>query len=282
MEENTRSRPHLILLSSPGLGHLIPVLQLCKRLVMLCNFDVTTFVVGSNSSEAETQIIQPARSSKLCRIVELPAVDISVLFDPGAAVVTRICVMMREIRPALRSAVLAFKVRPAAFIVDHFGTESFGVAEELGIPKFVYIPSNAWFLALLAYLPVLDKEVKGEYLDQKEPLQIPGCMSVRPEDVIDPMLDRTDQQYLECVRIAKEIASGDMILLNTWEDLESTALLAIREGELLGGVVKKRVFPIGPLTRPVGPSGVKIELSVWLDEQPKQSVIPTVLGFQIT
>ena len=43
----------------------------------------------------------------------------------------------------------------------------------------------------------LDKEVKGEYVHQKEPLKIPGCASVHVEDLFDPLLDRTNQQYDE-------------------------------------------------------------------------------------
>ena len=39
--------------------------------------------------------------------------------------------------------------------------------------------------------------MKGEYVHQKEPLRIPGCASVRVEDLFDPLLDRTNQQYDE-------------------------------------------------------------------------------------
>ncbi|KAL3583612.1 hypothetical protein D5086_014673 [Populus alba] len=279
MENTTGSKPHLVLLASLGIGHLIPILELGKRLFTHHNFDVTIFVVVSHSSAAESQVLQSAMTPKLCEIVELPTVNISRLVSPEAAVVTQICVVMREIKPALRSAISALSFRPAALIVDLFGSEAMMVADEFEMPRYVYVPSNAWFLALTIYVPILDEVVQGEYLDQKEPLKIPGCKAVQPEDVVDPMLDRTDQQYLEYVRTGMEIPKCDGILLNTWEDLEPKTLEALRDEELLGQLCKAPVYPVGPLTRPLKPLDSRSgELFLWLDKQPSESVIYVSFG----
>jgi hypothetical protein len=279
MENTTDSKPHLVLLASLGIGHLIPILELGKRLFTHHNFDITIFVVVSHSSAAESQVLQSAMTPKLCEIVELPPVNISRLVSPDAAVATQICVTMREIKPALRSAISALSFRPAALIVDLFGSQAMMVADEFEMPKYVYIPSNAWFLALTIYMPILDEVVQGEYLDQKEPLKIPGCKAVQPEDVVDPMLDRTDQQYLEYVRMGMEIPKCDGILLNIWEDLEPKTLEALRDEELLGQLCKVPVYPVGPLTRPLKPLDSRSgELFLWLDKQPSESVIYVSFG----
>ncbi|KAH8503511.1 hypothetical protein H0E87_014695 [Populus deltoides] len=279
MENTTDSKPHLVLLASLGIGHLIPILELGKRLFTHHNFDITIFVVVSHSSAAESQVLQSAMTPKLCEIVELPPVNISRLVSPDAAVATQICVTMREIKPALRSAISALSFRPAALIVDLFGSQAMMVADEFEMPKYVYIPSNAWFLALTIYMPILDEAVHGEYLDQKEPLKIPGCKAVQPEDVVDPMLDRTDQQYLEYVRMGMEIPKCDGILLNIWEDLEPKTLEALRDEELLGQLCKVPVYPVGPLTRPLKPLDSRSgELFLWLDKQPSESVIYVSFG----
>ncbi|KAK9948696.1 hypothetical protein M0R45_004261 [Rubus argutus] len=108
----------------------------------------------------------------------------------------------------------------------------------------------------MTYSPTLDKEVEGEYVEQTEPLKIPGCRPVRPEYVIDPMLDRTNQQYSECIRIGVEIPLGDGILLNTWEELQPTTLASFRDETLLGGVTK--MMPViqwtSDQTGPIEPS----------------------------
>ncbi|KAF8015534.1 hypothetical protein BT93_H1147 [Corymbia citriodora subsp. variegata] len=275
----TQKQLRAALLSSPGLGHLIPVLELGKRLVTDHGFEVTIFVLPLKASRAEAEIIESAMTPKLLNIVELPPPDLSVVaLSPNATMVTRLAVMMRETRPAFRSALAAMEARPDVLIVDLFGTEHLCIGDELGIPKYVYIASNAWFLALLLHSPMLDKEVKGEYVDQTEPFNIPGCKPVRPEDVVDPMLDRSDQQYREYVRLASEIPTGDGILLNVWEALQVEMLAALRNKEFLGRVANGPIYTIGPLIRPVGPAGLGKELLEWLDKQPSESVLFVSFG----
>lgn len=268
------SKPHAALLSSPGTGH--PVLELGNRLVTYHNFAVTIFVVSSHASPAEAQVLQSSMSPKLCNIIDLPPVDISGLVDPNAAVVTQIAVMMREVRPSLRSSISSMKRRPTVLIVDFFGTESLPIADEFDMLKYVYFPSNAWFVALTIYVPFLDKVVEGEYVHQKESLKIPGCQPIRPEEVVDPLLERTNQQYFEYLRIGTETLRSDGILINTWEDLQSTTLTALRDEKFLGGIVKVPIYPVGPITRAV--SGLKSDLFDWLDKQPSESVIYVSFG----
>ncbi|TQE09119.1 hypothetical protein C1H46_005272 [Malus baccata] len=235
------SQPHASILCSLGLGHLIPVLELAKRLVTHRNFTVTIFANPSPASKTESELLKAAATPKFFDIIELPPPDISGCVGPDVAVATLLSIMMCEVQLAFR-------------------TESLSIGDELGIPKYVYITSTAWFIASTVYVPVFDKEVEGEYVDQTEPLRIPSCKPVQPEDVIVPMLDRTDQQYLEYMRNA------------------------LRDEGLLGRVARVPVYPIGPLTKQVQTAGststgLKDEgLFNWLDKQPCESVIFVSLG----
>ncbi|KAE7999885.1 hypothetical protein FH972_004274 [Carpinus fangiana] len=233
------SKPHAALLSSLGMGHLIPVVELGKRLVTHHNFNVTIFAVTSPMSPAESNVIQSCMSPKLFDIVQLPPIDISSLVDANSTIVTRLSVMMREAQPAIRSAISSWNPQPTLLIVDLFGTESLPIADELDMPKYVYVASNAWFLALTIRVPFLDKEVEGE--------------------------------------IGSEIPKSDGILLNTWVDLLPTSLAALRDDDLLGRVIKSNpVYPIGPLTRTVSTSdGPMFD---WLDMQPSELVIYVSFG----
>ena len=271
------SKPHAVLLASPGLGHLIPVLELAKRLVTHHAFHVTVFAIAASASPAETQLLRSATSSKLLHVVELPPVNISGLVDADAAVFTRIAVMMREVIPNFRAAMFAMRVPPSLFIVDLFGFEALEIAE-FDMPKYTFVPTAACALALTLYVPILDVEVKGEYVDRAEPLRLPGCKSVRPEDVIDPMMERRNQQYLEYIRMAIGIPKADGILLNTWEDLEPTTLRALRDHKAMAQFAKVPIYPIGPLIRSVGQEEVRTELLDWLDLQPIDSVIYASFG----
>ncbi|KAI6695356.1 hypothetical protein NL676_023066 [Syzygium grande] len=261
------------------MGHLIPGIELGKRLIADHGFEVTIFVIPSQDSRAEAEIVNIAMTPKLLNVVELPAPDVTAAgLGPDASVVARLTAMMREARQAFRSALAAMEAQPDVLIVDLFGTEHLCIGDELGIPKYVHVPCNAWFLALLLHSPTLDKEVKGEYVERAEPLEIPGCKPVRPEDVVDPMLDRSDLQYREYVRLACETPTGDGILLNVWEDLEAETLAALRNEEFLGRVANGPVYTVGPLVRPVRPAGLGKELGEWLDKQPSESVMFVSFG----
>ncbi|KAI4327559.1 hypothetical protein L6164_020004 [Bauhinia variegata] len=270
--------PHVALLSSPGLGHIIPVIELGKRLVLQHNLKLTILVVASQTSEAEDQLMKSVMSDKLCDIVEVAVPDISDLIDANDGIVTRLRVMMRQVCPSLRSVLCS--LRPSVLIVDIFGFEALSIAEELKIPKFIYVASHAWFTSLLIYTTVLDRQVQGQYVDQEEPFQIPGCSPVRPEDVFDPMLDRNTREYQEYLRVAFGMLKSDGLLLNSWEDVQHKDLESLRDPDLLGGILKVPVYGIGPLVRPAESNSQDSNRNLfdWLDKQSFESVIFVSFG----
>lgn len=266
---------HVAVLSSPGMGHLIPILVLANRLAAQHHVRVTVLLVTTSASPPESKL---PFHEELVQIIKLPPVDISHLVDPFTQVFTRLILMVREALPFIRSAIATMDRRPDALFVGHFGNEALAIAVEFDMAKYVYFPSMAWFTALTVYCPVLDQEIEGEYVDRPEHLGIPGCKSVRPEDVVDPMLDRNNQQYNDYINMGKQICLFDGILSNSWEDLEPITFEAFRENESLKSVVNIPVYPIGPLTRPLQRAGPKNDLMEWLDRQPGESVVFVSFG----
>ncbi|KAL4594878.1 hypothetical protein ACB092_12G051100 [Castanea dentata] len=249
------SKAHVALLPLPGMGHLIPFLGLGKLFVTHHNFKVTIFLVSiHHSSQTLFKTIISEMSNELCNIVQFPPVDITSVVDPNATVGLRLSVTMREIVPALRSSIATMKPCPTVLITDIFGTDAFSVAEEFDMLKYVFSPSNAWILALTIYTPVLDKEVKDEYVYQKEPLKIPGCASVRVEDLFDPLLDRTNQQYDEYLHAGIRLRTSDGVLMNL------------------------PVYPGGPIVTQSGNSSKSGLLYDWLNKQPNDSVVYVSFG----
>ncbi|XP_073119911.1 anthocyanidin 3-O-glucosyltransferase 5-like [Henckelia pumila] len=272
---------HVILVSSPEIGHIVPILALAHRLADQHGVRSTVLLVTTGASPESNHVNRHREKGyALVEIIPLPPVDISKLVGPDTKVVTQLCLMMREAVPLVRSAIAAMDRLPDALFVVYFGTESLKVAAEFDMPKYVLFTSTAWFLALSVYCPVLDDEIKGRYIDEPGHLKIPGCKPVRTEDLVDMMLDRDDQPYREYLRIGKGLALSDGILVNTCEDLEAKTLQAFMENEAMKSVLKSPVYPIGPLTQRVEPRGLKSHeyLMDWLDKQPNQSVLFVSFG----
>ncbi|XP_019154674.1 PREDICTED: anthocyanidin 3-O-glucosyltransferase 5-like [Ipomoea nil] len=273
------SQLHVALLSSPGMGHLIPVLVLGDHLASRHNLKVTVIAI---TTSAETQFLKShMKSSSPIDIVPVPAVDVSGLIDEKTQVFTQLRITVREALPNVRSSIAAMDRRPDALIVDVFCTQALSIAEELGIPRYAYHPTTAWTAALAMYFQVFDKTIEGEFVDRLEPLRIPGCMPVQPEDMIDPLMDRNDQQYREYVNLGIEYTQFDGLLVNTWEELEPNTVKALRENEELRAVVKVPVYPIGPLKRKVEAKNEgegRDEILKWVDRQPVESVLYVSFG----
>ncbi|XVF17850.1 hypothetical protein REPUB_Repub10bG0160400 [Reevesia pubescens] len=276
--ELSSTKPHIALLSSPA--HLTPMVELGKCLVTCQNVKVTIFVTSFlHSAPKMSRMVQSAQSKNLLDVVQLPPADISGLISPSERGISSVLAVGRESKPAFRSAISALETPATALIVHVYAVDCLEIADELKIPKFVYISSHAWYLALVIYSPILDEQVGGEFGDdQKEPFVLPGCTPVGPEDLPDPLLVQTKTNYLEFIRIAMEIPKADGILVNTWEELQPTTLAALRDEKLLGSDVKAPIFPIGPVTaeRDVGIS--KSESIEWMDKQPKESVLYVCFG----
>lgn len=272
---------HIVLLSSPGLGHLMPIIELAKRFQIHHNFKLTILAITSQTSHTESHILKSATNPSLYNIIQIPSPNISSLLPVSATVCTRIFLTMRHSIPFIKSALTNLTLPPSALIVDIFGTEALPLALELNIPKFVYVASHAWFLSLYVYSPVLDKQIQGPYIEKKEPLKIPGCKSVQPNDLVDPMLDRYNLEYKEYLAVAKNFSKSDAILVNTWDELQHRELKALNDedGEL-SSLLKVPVFAVGPLVRQAeSETGQAIESVIhWLDKQPKESVVYVSFG----
>ncbi|KAK8716729.1 hypothetical protein V6N13_044031 [Hibiscus sabdariffa] len=268
-------KPRAALLASPGMGHLIPVLELGKRLLSHHGINITVFVVTGDASLSQSQLRKVSEAAyDLLDVVLLSPVDVSGQIDKTTSILTQIAMMVHEALPSLQSAILATEVPPIALVVDMFATEAFSVAEELMMLKYVFITSNAWFLALTVHAPNLDNEVdQGDHINNQRPLLIPGCESVRFLDCFEQFL-RQNEVYF---RMGTEISTADGILVNTFHELEPQTLAALNGTRKLGLVPNAPVYPIGPLVRPVQPD-LRSDALSWLGMQPTGSVMYVSFG----
>lgn len=268
--------PHIAILPTPGLGHLIPLAELAKRLVAHHGFFVTFIIPNDNSSlKAQKAVLQSLPPG--IDFVFLPPVSFDDL-PPETKIETRISLTVVRSLPHLRSSLeaLVSKARVAALVVDLFGTDAFDVAAEFGVAPYIFFPSTAMTLSLFMYLSELDQRVECEYREMKEPVQIPGCVPViRGSDLLDPVQDRRNDAYKWVLHHAKRYRLAEGIMVNSFMELESGPLKALQEPE----PGKPPVYAVGPLIKkePEVESS-KSECVKWLDEQPLGSVLFVSFG----
>ncbi|XVE87264.1 hypothetical protein DITRI_Ditri18aG0102800 [Diplodiscus trichospermus] len=270
-----RTKPHLALLASPGMGHLIPVLELAKRLVSHQRFKVTVFVVAvDHASLSNSKLLQlPAGLDDLLDIVLLPFIDLSNKVEPDESFITKIVITMLESVPFLRSEISKMEFRPSALVVDLFGADALEIADEFNMLKYVFIASNAWFFAVMLLSTEIDRKEVDEHVKNQKPLNVPGCKPVKLEDTLDIFFtDYDDPSYQGFLSTGIRMSLTDGILVNSWEELEPATLKALGEAK------KVPVYPIGPLVRPIEKTDLGNQVLNWLDYQPKESVIYVSFG----
>ncbi|WCJ22388.1 UDP-Glycosyltransferase superfamily protein [Euphorbia peplus] len=267
--------PHIAILPSPGMGHLIPLVELAKRLVLKHNLSIT-FIIPTNCppSDAQKSVLR-SLPGKITSTF-LPPVDLSDI-PSGGDIETIISLTVARSLSPLRNILKSLQ-NVVALVVDLFGTDAFDVVKEFNLLPYVFFPSTAMALSLFLYLPKLDQIISGEYRDVEEPIKIPGCIPVRGKDLLDPVQDRKNDAYKWVLHHAKRYKLAQGIMVNSFMELEGGAIKAIQNNEQGNpDDLNPAVYPVGPLVNMDRAAG-ESECLNWLDQQPLGSVLYVSFG----
>ncbi|RZC61933.1 hypothetical protein C5167_023684 [Papaver somniferum] len=199
MEETYKSLPaHVIILPSPGMGHLIPLTEFAKRLVhnhgISVTFIIPTESTTSSPSEAQKSVLDFLPGSINC--IFLPPVNLSDLPNDvpiGSRIVSTVTRSLSSLSDSLK--IITSGHRVVALVVDIFGTSALDVANEFNITPYIFFPSTAMCLSLYYHLPTIDQVYSCEYIDVPHPIQIPGCVPIWGTDLMNPLEDRKSEVY---------------------------------------------------------------------------------------
>lgn len=269
---------HVAVLPSPGMGHIVPLLELSKRLVVHHGFHVSFLNITTEASPAQTDLLHSPSLPSGLHVIDLPPADVSSLVNEEMLVLHRLGVIVEESLRCLKSVLIQLG-KPKALVIDLFCTQGFDVGKQLSIPVYTFFTPSAAFCAFTLYHPTMDREVEGEFIDLPEPVQVPGCFPVRTEDLLDQIRNRKNDEYKYYFGHVSRLCEASGIFLNSWKDLEPVALKAIRENPFYQKIFTPPVYPIGPLIKEHEPlTKIDAECLAWLDEQPHDSVLFIVLG----
>ncbi|KAK6796687.1 hypothetical protein RDI58_004388 [Solanum bulbocastanum] len=96
---------HVAIVSSPGMGHLIPVLALGNRLATHHNIKITILAITTTSSSSEIEFLKKSNEKKTIEIIHIPSIDISHLIDSTTKVITQLRLLVREALPGILSGI---------------------------------------------------------------------------------------------------------------------------------------------------------------------------------
>ncbi|PIA55638.1 hypothetical protein AQUCO_00700152v1 [Aquilegia coerulea] len=268
------SKAHVAILSSPGMGHVIPCLELAKCLVSHHDVEVSFFVPSTESSYHQTQLLQQSISNTDdLHVIILPPVDISNMLPIDVSVPVRITLIVQKSLPAVRSAILGSPRPPTVFISDLFSTYGFEIADDLKMEKYMFSTVNASVLANMAYSPKLVQQVDGETLD------IPGCKPVRIKDLGGRLMHRNPENFQCMSGHIRNFVGAAGILVNTFEDLERQTLKSLSDDNIRRKIPIPPVYCVGPVIKSDTTQSVeKLDCLTWLDNQPCGSVIFIAFG----
>ncbi|KAJ1284945.1 hypothetical protein BS78_03G244100 [Paspalum vaginatum] len=272
------ARP-VVLYPSPGMGHLVSMIEFGKILgarglaVTIVVVDPPYNTGATGPFLASVSAANPCISfHRLPKVEGLPPVKSkhheALTFE-----------VIRVSNPHLRELLVA--ARPAALIVDFFCSIALDVAEELGVPAYFFFTSGAEILAFFLYLPVLHERTTRSFQDMGEELvHVPGIPPVPATHSVLPLMERDDPAYDGFLKASTDLCRSQGIIVNTFRLLEPRAVETVAAGHCTPpGLATPPVHCIGPLIKSdevLGKGGE--ECLAWLDAQPRGSVVFLCFG----
>lgn len=277
MEENggaaqLESRPRVALLPTPGMGHLIPLVELAKRLVAHHGFSVTIITLACSASTAQSALLSSLPAAHISSL-SLPPVPLDDL-PPDAFIETTIAEATARSLPAIRLALSALLPDLVAVVVDLFGCDIFSVAADLRLPRYMFFPTNLLTLSVVFHLPALDAAATAEFRHLPEPIRLPGCVPIPGPDLLYPLQDRSNDAYRWVLHLSRRYGEAQGILVNSFDAIEPETAAVFRKAE----PGRPPIYLVGPLTPQSKEGEEEAECLRWLDSQPTGSVLFVSFG----
>ncbi|KAJ9687274.1 hypothetical protein PVL29_015951 [Vitis rotundifolia] len=268
----------MVFIPFPVIGHLASALEIAKLITKRDpRFSITIFIMKFPFGSTDAM----DTDSDSIRFVTLPPVEVSSETTPSGHFFSEFLkVHIPLVRDAVHELTRSNSVRLSGFVIDMFCTHMIDVADEFGVPSYLFFSSGAAVLGFLLHVQFLH-DYEGldinEFKDSDAELDVPTFVNSVPGKVFPAwMFDKESggaEMLLYHTRRFREVKG---ILVNTFIELESHAI------QSLSGSTVPEVYPVGPiLNTRMGSGGAQQDASAimsWLDDQPPSSVIFLCFG----
>ncbi|KAF8779113.1 hypothetical protein HU200_002786 [Digitaria exilis] len=272
------TRPHVVLLPSAGMGHLVPFGRLAVALSGAHGCDVSVAAVLPTVSSAESNHLDAlfAAASPGVRRLDFPLAPFDESQFPNADPFFLRFEAMRRSAPLLGP--LLAGAGASALVTDIvLASVVLPVAREHGVPCYVLFTSSAAMLSLCAHFPAhVDANAAAGRAGVGD-VDLPGVYRVPKSSVPQALHDPKHLFTQQFVANGRGLVHADGVLVNTFDAFEPEAITALREGKVEPNFPP--VFAVGPLLLvKFPPAKEPAGYMRWLDAQPARSVVYVSFG----
>ncbi|KAL3633841.1 hypothetical protein CASFOL_022603 [Castilleja foliolosa] len=162
----------------------------------------------------------------------------------------------------------------AGFVVDMFCTPMIEVADEIGVPSYIFFTCSASVLGLFFNLQRLSDEQNWDLSEEDNSdatVSIPTYITPVPAKVWPNIVFEKESGFLNFMKKFRE-AKG--IIVNTFLEFEPHAIKSLSDDDKI-----PPVYPVGPIIQTENDNqDPNNEIIEWLDEQPDSSVVFICFG----
>lgn len=274
--------PLVVILPSPGMGHIIPFVEFARQLVFCHRLPVTFMIptIGPEHS-AQKSLLEglSEETNNMVNTIYLPEINFQDL-PQGVQIEMKISLAITRSISFIRDAfsTLLFgdnnekKNRFVYLLVDFFGSDALDVAEEFNVKPYLFVSTTSSAVSFMLEFPKW-----AEQISIPDPVQLPGSISLSRSDFPDPMRDTEANAYKMVLGHCKRFCSAIGIIVNSFLELEPQVI------NYLNDIAQDcpLVYPIGPLVQrgpnhddePKGSGCIE-----WLNDQPEGSVLMVAFG----
>ncbi|KAL4557030.1 hypothetical protein LXL04_035200 [Taraxacum kok-saghyz] len=269
----------LILYPSPGMGHLVSMVELGKLILKhypSFSIVVLTLIPSFNTGTTASYVRRISATYPAITFHHLPDIPLDPLLYPSMEAI--IFDLIRRSNPNVKNALQSISLSSpvTAFIIDLFCTPAMSLAASFNIPVYYFFTSGACCLAQFLYFPTIHRTTDESFKDMNKLLQSPGLPPIPSSEMISPLLDRTSTDYSDFLGFCENLPNSAGIIVNTFESLEPKPIKAITDGLCVPDQPTPPLYCIGPLVAAGGDS--PHECLNWLDLQPSRSVVYLCFG----
>ncbi|XVF71131.1 hypothetical protein PTKIN_Ptkin12aG0011200 [Pterospermum kingtungense] len=281
-------KAELVFIPWPAMGHLVPAVELAKRMVDLnAHLSITLIMIKSPHDPKVNPYIESLTANTTftnarVKFIVLPTPEI----EKNAPSLKLISNVVQSLRPLLKKALTNIVMSSisvpdsptlSGFVLGMFFLPLIDLADEFGVPSYVFFASGAAFLGFTFFTQALWDEHNGDILKLKDSdteFLVPSY--VNP---VSTKLFPTSMFIFENFSMIRDmdrrLREVKGIMINTIPELESHAVNSLSDNRL------PLVYPVGPILNLESDTEVHRDsdtIMEWLDEQPPSLVVFLCFG----